>query len=367
MTDIWTIKAALDWTVGYLEGKGDENPRVSAEWLLSEACGLSRIELYVNFDRPLSMEERDVLRGYVTRRGRGEPLQYITGETAFRYITVKVRPGVLIPRPETEALVSEALALLPPAKKRVALDSTINAWEGDVLIAAEAAASEAAQTEDGENPEVIKLSKQAISSYLNGSTEDSGTQDNPAASISAAPVAPAKPRPLLVADICTGSGCIACSIAHERPDTRLIATDIAPKAVALAKENAADLGLSDRVRVERCDLGSGVPAAALGKLDLVVSNPPYVPTAVLATIPREVANFEPALALDGGADGNDILRRLLPWTMTALRPGGGFAFELHETCLDAAAQLARQAGFNQVRIVNDLAARPRILTARKPV
>ena len=367
MTDIWTIKAALDWTVGYLEGKGDENPRVSAEWLLSEACGLSRIELYVNFDRPLSMEERDVLRGYVTRRGRGEPLQYITGETAFRYITVKVRPGVLIPRPETEALVSEALALLPPAKKRVALDSTINAWEGDVLIAAEAAASEAAQTEDGENPEVIKLSKQAINSYLNGGTEDSGTQDDSAASISAAPVALAKPRPLLVADICTGSGCIACSIAHERPDTRLIATDIAPKAVALAKENAADLGLSDRVRVERCDLGSGVPAAALGKLDLVVSNPPYVPTAVLATIPREVASFEPALALDGGADGNDILRRLLPWTMAALRPGGGFAFELHETCLDAAAQLARQAGFNQVRIVNDLAARPRILTARKPV
>ena len=368
MTDIWTIKAALDWTVGYLEGKGDENPRVSAEWLLSEACGLSRIQLYVNFDRPLSMEERDVLRGYVTRRGRGEPLQYITGETAFRYITVKVRPGVLIPRPETEALVSEALALLPPAKKRVALDSTINAWEGDVLIAAEAAAAEAAQTEEGENPEVIQLSKQAINNYLNGSADGAGGQDESVAHADAAAhAAAAKPRPLLVADICTGSGCIACSIAHERPDTRLIATDIAPQAVALAKENAADLGLSDRVRVEECDLGSGVPVAALGKLDLVVSNPPYVPTAVLATIPREVANFEPALALDGGADGNDILRRLLPWTMTALRPGGGFAFELHETCLDAAAQLARQAGFDQVRIVNDLAARPRILTARKPV
>ena len=74
MTDIWTVKAALEWTVGYLEGKGDENPRLSAEWLLSEACGLSRIELYVNFDRPLSMDERDKLRGFVTRRGRGEPL-----------------------------------------------------------------------------------------------------------------------------------------------------------------------------------------------------------------------------------------------------------------------------------------------------
>ena len=111
--DIWTVKAALDWTVGYLGRKGDENPRLSAEWLLGEACGLRRIELYTGLERPLSLEERDTLRGYVSRRGRGEPLQYITGEVAFRHVAVKVRPGVLIPRPETEVLVSEALALLP--------------------------------------------------------------------------------------------------------------------------------------------------------------------------------------------------------------------------------------------------------------
>lgn len=96
-------------------------------------------------------------------------------------------------------------------------------------------------------------------------------------------------------------------------------------------------------------------------------NPPYVPTAVLASIPREVADFEPALALDGGRDGNDVLRRLLPWTSQALRPGGGFAFELHETCLDQAAELARQAGFTQVKITNDLSQRPRVLSGRKPV
>ncbi|WP_417752657.1 N5-glutamine methyltransferase family protein [Senegalimassilia anaerobia] len=362
MGDMWTIKAALDWTVGYLERKGDENPRLSAEWLLSEACDMSRIQLYVSFDRPLSLEERDILRGYVTRRGKGEPLQYITGYAAFRHIQVKVRPGVLIPRPETEVLVSEALSLLPAAHRRVALDSTIDAWEGDALIAAEAAA-EAAQDGSGDASETLKRSQQAISAYLDAQ-QDQGNGDGgdrPDGS------AVAKPRPLLVADICTGSGCIACSVAYERPDTRVIATDIAPEAVALAKDNAAELGLSDRVRIERGDLGSPVPAAAMGRLDLVVSNPPYVPTAVLAGIPREVADFEPALALDGGADGNDILRRLLPWTAAALRPGGGFAFELHETCLDAAAELARRAGFHQVRIVDDLAGRPRVLTGVKPV
>ena len=354
MGEMWTIKAALDWTVGYLERKGDENPRLSAEWLLSEACDMSRIQLYVSFDRPLSLEERDILRGYVTRRGKGEPLQYITGYAAFRHIQVKVRPGVLIPRPETE---------VPAAHRRVALDSTIDAWEGDALIAAEAAAAEAAHDGSDDASETLKRSQQAISAYLDAQ-QDQGKGDGgdcPDGS------AVAKPRPLLVADICTGSGCIACSVAYERPDTRVIATDIAPEAVALAKDNAAELGLSDRVRIERGDLGSPVPAAAMGRLDLVVSNPPYVPTAVLAEIPREVADFEPALALDGGADGNDILRRLLPWTAAALRPGGGFAFELHETCLDAAAELARRAGFHQVRIVDDLAGRPRVLTGVKPV
>lgn len=322
--DIWTIKAALDWTVGYLERKGDENPRISAQWLLAEACGLSRIELYTRLDQPLSMDERDVLRGYVTRRGQGEPLQYITGEVGFRHISVQVRPGVLIPRPETEVLVSEALALLPPAPRPRAKDEE-----------AEAAAE--------------------------GEAGEAGAADLPSAD---APPAPA-PEPLLVADLCTGSGCIACSIAYEHPLARVFATDIAPEAVSLARENAAALGLDGRVSVVECDLGEGVPAEAVGALDLVASNPPYVPTAVLAGIPREVAAYEPALALDGGADGLDMFRRLLAFCARALKPGGGFAFELHETCLDEAARLAEEAGFSDVRVTADLAGRPRVLTARK--
>ena len=284
--------------MGYLERKGDENPRISAQWLLAEACGLSRIELYTRLDQPLSMDERDVLRGYVTRRGQGEPLQYITGEVGFRHISVQVRPGVLIPRPETEVLVSEALALLPPAPRPRARDEE-----------AEAAAE--------------------------GEAGEAGAADLPSAD---APPAPA-PEPLLVADLCTGSGCIACSIAYEHPLARVFATDIAPEAVSLARENAAALGLDGRVSVVECDLGEGVPAEAVGALDLVASNPPYVPTAVLAGIPREVAAYEPALALDGGADGLDVFRRLLAFCARALKPGGGFAFELHETCLDDAARL----------------------------
>lgn len=333
-TDIWTVKAALDWTQGYLERKGDGNPRLSAEWLLGEACGLRRIELYTGLERPLSLEERDTLRGYVARRGKGEPLQYITGEVAFRHIAVKVRPGVLIPRPETEVLVSEALALLPAADRPRALDSRMTEAEAEELLAIQAAQGEG------------------------GSSDDDAPREDATALQEAS-------RALFVADLCTGSGCIACSVAYEHPQARVIATDIAPEAARLARENAEALGLADRVRVVECDLGAGVPESALGRLDLVVSNPPYVPTAVLDDIPREVAAFEPALALDGGQDGLDVLRRLLPWCSRALKPGGGFAFELHETCLAQAARLAEQAGFDEVRIVRDLANRPRVLTGRK--
>lgn len=321
--EVWTIKAALDWTVGYLERKGDEAPLVSAQWLLSEATGLSRIELYMNYDRPLSLPERDLLRGYVTRRGRGEPLQYITGEVGFRHITVKVRPGVLIPRPETEVLVSEVLAALPsPERPR----SAEYLAESGLVDGLDVGCGELASAEE--------------------EAKDSDDQ-------------------LLIADICTGSGCIACSIAFEHPHAHVVATDISPLALDLARENADQLGLAERIEFFQGDLGEAVPEALRGSFDAIASNPPYVPSAVLADIPQEVAEYEPALALDGGEDGLDLYRRLLSWASCALKPGGIFACELHETCLDEAAELARAAGYVDVRIVFDLVGKPRILTARK--
>ena len=117
--EVWTIQAALDWCRGYLQRKGDENPRLSAEWLLCEACHMRRVELYVNFERPLSPDERATLRDWVARRGAGEPLQYITGEVAFRHIAVKVREGVLIPRPETEWIVDTAVNLVTSSAPRI--------------------------------------------------------------------------------------------------------------------------------------------------------------------------------------------------------------------------------------------------------
>ena len=102
---MWTVRSTLEWMRGYLERHGDEHPRLSAEWLMCAATGFSRIEVYMNYDRPLDAGELSILREGVKRRGAGEPLQYVTGEMPFRHIVLKCGPGVLIPRPETEILV----------------------------------------------------------------------------------------------------------------------------------------------------------------------------------------------------------------------------------------------------------------------
>lgn len=352
-TDVWTIKAALDWTVGYLERKGDANPRLSAEWLLAEATAMRRIDLYVNFERPLSMEERDVLRDYVARRGIGEPLQYITGEVAFRHIAVKVRPGVLIPRPETEVLVSEALALLPAQKRRCAVDS-LSAEEQEAYAFARLERAE----EDGG----------VSAAHGGGVSVDAPCGDGAAwpspATVCEGPASGEDAPAPLIADLCTGSGCIACSLAYEYPSAHVCATDISSAAVSLARENAHALGLDGRVEVFECDLARDLLQDRAGKFDLVVSNPPYIPDEVMGRLPDEVSDFEPRLALAGGPDGLDVYRRLLEQARMLLKRGGAFVFELHEDCLEEAARLARSAGYADVRTVFDLAGKPRILTAR---
>lgn len=349
----WTIKKALEWTEGYLADKGDENPRLSAQWLLSEACGLSRTQLFVNFDRPLSEDERGVLRDYVRRRGAGEPLQYITGEVAFRHINVKVRPGVLIPRPETEVLVSEVLAALPtPGPRDVAWNPEAAEQEREAVAAVKKALEEAGESvSPSENTESNETEEDVAVGGDLGRPSSAGMDETR--------------ESLLVADLCTGSGCIACSLAYEHPDVRVIATDVAPEAVALAKENTEALGLADRVAVLQCSLGSGIGEKRMGTFDAVVSNPPYVPTVVMAGIPREVADFEPTLALDGGADGLDLFRPLAQWAARALKPGGVLACELYEGHMDAARAVAEQAGFVDVHIVDDLTGRPRVLVAKR--
>ena len=335
MEQVWTTKAILAWIEAYLAQHGDASPASSAQWLVAEALGCSRMQLFLDLERPLSEEERAVLRDYTRRRGLGEPLQYITGTAPFRHISVKVQPGVLIPRPETEVLVSEALSLLPAPKRAVATDSL--------------GAHELLQRFGGSEAE---------------GAQAAGEGDAPVEQRASAVQEEARPC-YLVADVCTGSGCIAASLAYEHPDVRVIATDISPEAVGLARSNVELLGLAERVEVCCGDLCAPLGEDANGLFSLVLSNPPYIPSGLLEELPKEVAAFEPALALDGGADGLDIFKRLLPQALRLLKGGGAFLCELHEDCLDAAAGLAQAAGFAKVRVVRDLAGKPRVLIAFK--
>lgn len=412
--EIWTIKRCLEWTKEYLAERGEEHPRLSAEWLLCAATGLARIDLYMRMDETLNAAQLETMHAAVVRRAKGEPLQYITGSTQFRMIDVACAPGVLIPRPETEMLVEEVLnyldaeVLSPEAAARQRVELPWNdeveearkaeaaladerataerraanltaadeaALGGDVLgsrayaeeladreaeeAAAQAAEAEAAEAEAMETPEP-ELDEYGIAIEDNDQ-QATPTQDAAEANVSA----PAEPRTARVLEVGCGTGCISLSIAWERcGHVTCTATDIEPRAIDLATKNRDALGLtSDEVAFSLTNLVSSIPREEWGTFDVLVSNPPYIPTDVMRSLPHEVKDFEPDLALEGGADGLDIFRRLLNAAPYMLRAGGLFACELYEGALDAAAELCRQAGLSDVRIVHDLTDRPRIVRA----
>jgi release factor glutamine methyltransferase len=162
-------------------------------------------------------------------------------------------------------------------------------------------------------------------------------------------------------DLCTGSGCIAITAALARPDARVVATEISPGALAVARENAATLGAT--VELLEGDLYG--PVAAGERFDLIVSNPPYVPSSEIEGLSREVRR-EPRIALDGGADGLEVLRRIVSGAPSRLRPDGLLVIEMHETHAEPLPALCLAAGFAEAVVHRDLASLPRWVVARLP-
>lgn len=390
--ETWTIKRCLDWTRDYLRDKGDERPRLSAEWLLSGVTGLSRTEIYMSFDKPMSPEELARMHSAVVRRAKGEPLQYIIGETDFRTITVACAPGVLIPRPETELLVEETLKYIDAdvlgaaacrPRSRVELP-----WNAEIQAAREAElATAAAQSED--RLVERELTEEDIAALEEDAELEAGDSGDSGDEVGLQTAVPRDGEGALgatsangvntsddddsasqvarVLEVGCGTGCISLSIAVERPEhTCCVAIDIEPRAVDLSIRNRDALGIApDVVDVRLGNLVSPLNRETeWGTFDVLVSNPPYIPTSVMGNLPHEVADYEPALALDGGEDGLDIFRRLVNAAPHMLKPGGLLACELYEGHLDQAASLCRAAGMREVRVVNDLTNRPRIILAR---
>jgi release factor glutamine methyltransferase len=283
---VWTIQALLGWTTDFLRSKGVEAARLEAQVLLAHVLDCPRIELVARFPEQPTDEQRVRFRELIKRRVDGWPVAYLVGRREFYLLPFEVSPAVLIPRPETETLVLEALRLLKPL------------------------------------------------------------------------AAPA------VLDLGTGSGCIAVSVAHQKRDARVTATDVSPDALDVARRNAEAHGVAGRVAFAQGDLFAAVPAGSL--FDVVVSNPPYVTPAELAGLSPDVREHEPRLALDGGPDGLAFYRRIAAGVGPLLKPGGWLAVEIGATQEDAVRTLlADRPELEAGPTLKDGAGRPRVATARK--
>ncbi|MGL4461479.1 MAG: peptide chain release factor N(5)-glutamine methyltransferase [Planctomycetia bacterium] len=273
----WTIGKLLGWTTNYFAGLPadvvGESPRLDAEVLLASVLSCRRIDLYALFETEVAAADRAKYRELVKQRARGCPVAYLLGSREFYSLSFAVTPAVLIPRPETETLVAEAIRFARPQGRR----------KKSLLPPDETSAAAP------EEPE---------------------------------PASPVK----RFLDVGAGSGAVALAILHELPDVRGTAVDCSPEALAVARGNAEALKLADRLSLFASDLFAAVPKDE--PFDLVVSNPPYIATGAIAGLSATVRDFEPRLALDGGADGLAVLRRLVADAPAYLRPGGLLLMEI---------------------------------------
>ena len=293
MTPKQSIRGAFVEASSFLTQCGVMEPQRNAQLLLEHVLGLSSTAYYMALPEPFPEAAVAAWEDVVTRKAAGEPAQYIIGEQEFYGLLFTVTPSVLIPRPETELLVE---AILQQAE-RLWPDRTVASANGDVVSAA-------------------------------GTTE-----------------------PLVVADIGTGSGAIAVTLASEAPYLRVYASDISPEALRVAERNAARHAAAVTFRE-----GNLLAPFADMALDIVVSNPPYIPADTIAGLQREVRDFEPRLALDGGEDGLWPYRIMIEQMDLLIAPPRIIGFELGMGQAMDVADMLRQAGYwNEIIIVPDLA------------
>ena len=316
--ETWTITRVLAWAAQDLKerGLGLASPRLEAEMLLARALGTNRMQLILDAHRPLEKDELGAYRALLKRRRAFEPVAYILGEREFYGHVFKVDSRVLIPRPDTEALVEAALE----------------------------------RSDTGEASEAVDASDDDAS--------DDDASDDDASDTPETPEMPETRARLL--DLCTGSGCVALAFAKERPTWSVWASDRSADALAVAQHNAEQLGCADSVRFIESDLFDAI--AADERFEVITANPPYIPTSDCETLMRDVRDHEPRLALDGGGDGFDIIRRLVPAALARLTPGGILAIEVGDDQAHGAARIFEAAGLEDVRLHRDYRAVDRVVS-----
>ncbi|WP_310550790.1 N5-glutamine methyltransferase family protein [Paenibacillus glufosinatiresistens] len=341
MSQVQSIREAFAEASSFLAASGAHEPQRSAQLLLEHVLGVSGAGFYLALAEPFPPERAEAWQAAVSRRGRGEPAQYIIGEQEFYGRPFEVTPDVLIPRPETELLVEAVL--------RYAAEL----WPAGSAGAGSGSAGPDRQTaEDGRGDSGGEGGQGGAGTVGGeGSYGGAGTEDGPSEPLPA----PSAVRPLTALDIGAGSGAIAVTLAAESPAWRVLAGDLSPAALAVAARNASRHGAAVELR-----LGDLLEPFRGLETDILVSNPPYIPGGDLAGLQAEVRDFEPHLALDGGADGLDPYRRMLEQLPLLARPPRLIGFELGLGQAEAVAGLLRAAGhWNEVVTIDDLAGIPR--------
>lgn len=269
-----TVLETIDGGTRYLEKRGIEDARRNMQMLVAHQLGCTRMDLYLQFDRPMMESDLIPLRETLKKRGEGVPLQHVLGSVFFHKNDFICDARGLIPRPETEELVEWILR-----------------WD--------------------------------------------------------------LPAELEVLDVGCGSGVLGLSLAAARPGWSVTLADISEDALALTGENAAALELSNATTVHT-DLFSNIRGTFGG----IAANLPYVSEADRATLTREVMH-DPALALFGGPDGLDVIRRFIPEAYRHLNPGGWLVLEIGHDQASQVAGFLEESGFSRLEVKNDLSGIPR--------
>jgi release factor glutamine methyltransferase len=287
---------------------------LAAELLLLHVAGRDRTWLYAHPEEILSTENAERYFSLIRRRADGEPTQHLTGKQEFWGLEFEVTPDVLIPRPETEHLIEVALDRLAVRELRAGRP-----------------------------------------------TQFAGSG-------------------LTIVDVGTGSGCIAISLAKELPAARIYATDIAKAALVVAQHNAAHLGFADRIHFLESDLLDAFQPKSLGaqnaapdtdtsqtpiRFDLIISNPPYIGLNEAESLPIEVRDHEPRVALYGGEEGYELYGVLVSEAARFLKHGGLLILELGHNSLPAVQPLLDTPEWCAIGVTNDLAGIPRVLSAQR--
>ena len=307
-----------------LSRAGISSARTEAEMLAGHVLGLKRTDLHMRGDSEVAEAEEKRILELAARRQKRYPLQYITGECEFMSVEFAVKEGVFIPRPETEVLVESVLHRIAASGRMPRAILEIGTGCGVIAISL-ALVLEAV------------LRGEAPGAGWAGRTEGARDEDRPA---------------------------------EGRFD--IVATDISPAAVRTARENARTHGLEKHMRFVVGDginflreggPGVGGPGAG-GRFDVLVCNPPYVATREIDGLEPEVRDHEPRAALDGGRDGLEFIRRIVPSLPSILTGGALAAFEMAPDQGETVMLLLRRAGADEVEIVKDLSGRDRVIIAR---